>query len=163
MSPHSGQNRDGLPKFRAANSLIGHNINRLRLAAMFTRKALAEEIGIDTGLLSDLETGQESIPIGMVSDIAATFGISLQELIVELGKDGKGPVITDKQIVGEMAVLTPDRIEVLRLRDVIEGERRRAERQFELLTTRRGMDNIFTREAARRLGRLTCVLGVNDD
>jgi transcriptional regulator with XRE-family HTH domain len=163
MSHHSGQNRDGLSKFRAAQLLIGHNINRLRLVAMFTRKALAEEIGIDTGLLSDLETGQESIPIGMFSDIAATFGISLQELIVELGKGGKGSVITDKQIVDEMAALTPDRIEVLRLRDVIEGERRRAERQFELLTTRRGMDDIFTREAARRLDRLTGVLEVNDD
>jgi transcriptional regulator with XRE-family HTH domain len=163
MSHHSSQNRDALSKFRAAQSLIGYNINRLRLVAMFTRKALAEEIGIDTGLLSDLETGQESIPIGMFSDIAATLGISLQELIVELGKGEKGPVIKDKQTVGEMAVLTPDRIEVLRLRDVIEGERRRAERQFELLTTRRGMDDIFTREAARRLGRLTCVLEVNDD
>src|SRR5476651_1770824 len=108
MSHHSGQNRDALSKFRAAQSLIGYNVNRLRLVAMFTRKALAEEIGIDTGLLSDLETGQESIPIGMFSDIAATLGISLQELIVELGKGEKGPVIKDKQTVGEMAVLTPD-------------------------------------------------------
>jgi transcriptional regulator with XRE-family HTH domain len=163
MSHHSGLNRDGLSKFRAAQSLIGYNINRLRLVAMLTRKALAEEIGIDTGLLSDLESGQASIPIGMFSDIAATFGISLQELVVELGKDGKVPVIGDRQTVDEMAVLTPERIEVLRLRDVLEGERRRAEGQFALLTTQRGMDDIFTREAARRLNRLTCVLGVNDD
>jgi hypothetical protein len=83
-------------------------------------------------------------------------------LIIELGKDGKWPAMTHQQMAAEMAVVTPDRIEVIRLRDAIEKERRRAERQLELLLNRRGPDDIFTREAARRLNHFTCVLDVND-
>jgi transcriptional regulator with XRE-family HTH domain len=147
---------------RAAQALIGHNVNRLRSAAQLTREALANEIGLDAAALSALEAGSGLYPIGLFLAMAATFRISLQELIVELGKDGTLPILAGTQAVAEIAALTQDRIEIIRLRDAIEAERLAAERQLELLTRRRGKDDVFTREAARRLNRLADVLEVND-
>jgi transcriptional regulator with XRE-family HTH domain len=147
---------------RAAQALIGRNVNRLRSAAQLTREALANEIGLDAAALSALEVGLGLYPIGLFLAMASTFRISLQELIVELGKDGTLPIFAGTQAVAEIAALTQDRIEIIRLRDAIEAERLAAERQLELLTRLRGKDNVFTREAARRLNRLADVLEVND-
>ena len=162
MRHNPGHGRSEPSNLRAAQALIGQNVNRLRSAARLTHEALANQIGLDAAALSALEAGLGPYPIGLFPAMASAFRISLQELIVELGKGRTSPIIASKQAVAEMAAPTADRIEIIRLRDAIEAERLAAERQLELLTSRRGKDDIFTREAARRLNRLAGVLEVND-
>ena len=162
MRHNPGHGRSEPSNLRAAQALIGQNVNRLRSAARLTHEALANQIGLDAAALSALEAGLGPYPIGLFPAMASAFRISLQELIVELGKGRTSPIIAGKQAVAEMAAPTADRIEIIRLRDAIEAERLAAERQLELLTSWRGKDDIFTREAARRLNRLAGVLEVND-
>jgi transcriptional regulator with XRE-family HTH domain len=142
--------------------LIGFNLRRLRCAVMVTQEALADAIDIDLPTLSALERGYGVLPIKAFPSLAAAFGISFQELIIELAKNDT-QVALGKQTVSDMAALTADRVEIIRLRDAIEAERQYAERQFEFLAKRNGMSNIFTREAAGRMERLAIVLGLGPD
>lgn len=130
--------------------------------ALMSQEALAEAIDIDIVTLSALELGYGTLPIRAFLPLAAVFGISFPDLIVELAKDGR-PLVEKKQMLSDMAALTADRVEIIRLRDAIEAERENAERQYEFLAKRNGMHDIFTREAAGRMERLALVLGLGPD
>jgi DNA-binding XRE family transcriptional regulator len=149
-------------KSQAGSLLIGFNLRRLRCSIMVTQEALANAIDVDLPTLSALERGYGVLPLKAFPSLACAFGISFQELIIELAKgDTQAPI--GKQTVSDIAALTADRVEIIRLRDAIEAERQNALRQFEFLAKRNGMSNMFTREAAGRMERLTIVLGLGPD
>lgn len=57
-----------------------------------------------------------------------------------------------------MVHMTPDQIEIIRLREVIANERRIAELQIQLFATRLGPDDPLTLEAERRFERMVAAL-----
>lgn len=57
-----------------------------------------------------------------------------------------------------MVHMTPDQIEIIRLREVIANERRIAELQIQLFATRLGPDDPLTLEVERRFERMTAAL-----
>lgn len=160
--PKRGIAQDTGTTRQAARTLIGANLRRLRRKALVSQEALAAAIDIKVVTLSALELGYGSLPIRAFPPLAAIFGISFPDLIVELAKAGT-PVVEEKQMVSDMAAPTADRVEIIRLRDALETERENAERQYEFLAKRNGMHDIFTREAAGRMERLAIVLGLGPD
>jgi hypothetical protein len=63
MTSNSERDQSERFKARAAQTLIGDNLKRLRLAAMFTQEALAAQIDVNCRALSALEVGHGSMPI----------------------------------------------------------------------------------------------------
>lgn len=59
---------------------IGENIRRLRKNMEIGQEALANEVGVSVQAVSKWETGQSVPDVGIIPDIAAFFGVSIDSL-----------------------------------------------------------------------------------
>jgi transcriptional regulator with XRE-family HTH domain len=63
---------------------FGCRVRALREQRGWTLKEFAEHVGIDRGLLSDVEGGRMTISLSHIETIAQAFGLSLSEITVEI-------------------------------------------------------------------------------
>ena len=79
---------------------IGENIRRLRKNMEIGQEALANEVGVSVQAVSKWETGQSVPDVGIIPDIAAFFGVSIDSLFF-----GEGAGIGNKLPLPEDDVL----------------------------------------------------------
>jgi transcriptional regulator with XRE-family HTH domain len=69
--------------------LIGARLRQARLDAGLRLKEFAGELGISSGLLSDFEFGQKSVPLPELEVIVNRLGMSLEDLLEAQGVIGE--------------------------------------------------------------------------
>ncbi len=81
---------------------IGKKIQKYRRSYGLSQENLAEELGIDTTMISKIENGRKSnLPVDLLMDIAAFFHVTIDALCYDnAGKehdDSSGSLISDQK------------------------------------------------------------------
>ena len=74
-------------------AIIHENIKRLRKSKGWTQTELAQHLGTSQKVITSYETGVKTPPVGRLPDLAAVFGVSIEEII------GKQPVTIKEEIL----------------------------------------------------------------
>jgi transcriptional regulator with XRE-family HTH domain len=71
---------------------IHENIKRLRKSNGWTQAELAQRLGTSQKVITSYETGVKTPPVGRLPDLAAVFGVTIEEII------GKQPVTIKEEV-----------------------------------------------------------------
>lgn len=74
-------------KLGPIDAQIGRYLRRLRLEADFTEERVAQELGVKQQLVNRQEHGRSRLSVGQLLRLAALYGRTLAQLMVELALD----------------------------------------------------------------------------
>ena len=75
----------GMPKKRepSIEERVGNRIRNLRESMDLTQHALAKQAGCSRSLVAEAETGQRSVSVGKLQQLAAALGVPLRDLVTD--------------------------------------------------------------------------------
>ena len=65
------------------NTLLAHNLRKLRFKLGWSQEALAEECGLHRTYVGAIERGERNVTLRILQELAESLGVSAAELISE--------------------------------------------------------------------------------